>query len=209
MGPNQEPARRQPGASERRGEATLALRALAGGDAAQGARLFELVYAELRRIAARCLADERADHTLQPTALVHEAFLELVDPEGGTSVKDRQEFLAIAAQAMRRTLIDHARGKHRAKRGGGWKRVELEAELGSSNPSPANMAELDLLELDRALEALQAHSAELARLVELRFFAGLPMHEVAEVLGLSERTAGREWSFARAWLERWMKEHGA
>jgi RNA polymerase sigma factor (TIGR02999 family) len=203
MGPNRETARDRPGPPERRGEATVALRALSGGDAAQGARLFELVYAELRRIAARCLAEERSDHTLQPTALVHEAYLELIDPAGGAAVKDRQQFLAVAAQAMRRTLIDHARGKRRAKRGGGWRRVELEAELAKSD-----VEELDLLELDRALEALQAHSPDLARLVELRFFAGLAMGEVAEVLGISERSAGREWSFARAWLERWMREHG-
>jgi RNA polymerase sigma factor (TIGR02999 family) len=202
MGPSREAAPGRPGGPERSGEATLALRALAGGDAAQGERLFELVYAELRRIAARCLAEERCDHTLQPTALVHEAYLELIDPAGGASVKDRQQFLAIAAQAMRRTLIDHARGKRRAKRGGGWKRVELDAER-----AQIDVEELDLLALDRALEALQAHSADLARLVELRFFAGLPMGEVAEVLGISERTAGREWSFARAWLERWMRDH--
>ncbi|HEX6884679.1 MAG TPA: ECF-type sigma factor [Planctomycetota bacterium] len=204
MGPMQEPAQDGPGSPGRRGEATLALHALARGDTAQGQRLFELVYAELRRIADRCLAAERADHTLQPTALVHEAYLELVDPGGSSaSVKDRQHFLAIAAQAMRRTLIDHARGKKRVKRGGGWKRVELDAELAGSD-----VEELDLLELDRALEALQAHAPELARLVELRFFAGLPMAEVAEVLGVSERSAGREWAFARAWLERWMREHG-
>jgi len=203
MGPKRDPAEDEAVVPGRRGEATLALRALSEGDASQGARLFELVYAELRRIAARCLADERADHTLQPTALVHQAYLELIAPEGAAAVKDRQQFLAIAAQAMRRTLIDHARGKRRAKRGGGWKRVELEAELAASD-----VEELDLLELDRALEALAAHSPELARLVELRFFAGLPMAEVAGVLGLSERTAGREWSFARAWLERWMRSHG-
>jgi RNA polymerase sigma factor (TIGR02999 family) len=176
---------------------------MSAGDAAQGARLFELVYAELRRIAARCLAEERADHTLQPTALVHEAYLELIDTSGGATVNDRQQFLAIAAQAMRRTLIDHARGKQRAKRGGGWKRVEIEPEV-----AVGDAQELDLLALDRALEALQAHSAELARLVELRFFGGLSMGEVAEVLGISERSAGREWSFARAWLERQMREPG-
>jgi len=200
MGPDREPARGSPG-GERREEATRALLALGRGDPAQEPRLFELVYAELRRLAARCLEQERADHTLQPTALVHEAYLELIGPDGSASVKDRQQFLAIAAQAMRRTLIDHARGKRRAKRGGDRKRVELDPEL-----APAGEAELDLLELDRALEALRAHSEELARLVELRFFAGLPMKDVAEVLGLSERSAGREWSFARAWLERFMKE---
>ena len=190
------------GSGTRREEATLALQALSRGDTAQGSRLFELVYGELRQLAARCLADERRDHTLQPTALVHEVYLELIGPDGNITVKDRQHFLAIAAQAMRRALIDHARGKQRAKRGGGRKRVDLDSNL------VATGEELDLLELDCALDALRAHSAELAQLVELRFFAGLPMDEVAAVLGVSERTAVREWSFARAWLERWMREHG-
>ncbi len=190
------------GSGTRRKEATLALQALVRGDSAQEPRLFELVYDELRRLAAQLLAGERRDHTLQPTALVHEVYLELIGPDGSVSVKDRQHFLAIAAQAMRRALIDHARGKQRAKRGGGRKRVDLDSNLAVTGE------ELDLLELDCALDALRAHSAELAQLVELRFFAGLPMNEVAAVLGVSERTAVREWSFARAWLERWMREHG-
>lgn len=190
------------GSGMRRKEATLALQALVRGDPAQEPRLFELVYGELRHLAARCLADERRDHTLQPTALVHEVYLELIGPEGSASVKDRQHFLAIAAQAMRRALIDHARGKQREKRGGRRKRVDLDSNLAATGE------ELDLLELDCALDALRAHSAELSQLVELRFFAGLPMNEVAAVLGVSERTAVREWSFARAWLERWMREHG-
>ncbi|NOT32233.1 MAG: sigma-70 family RNA polymerase sigma factor [Planctomycetes bacterium] len=198
MGPD--PKERSLG-DARRSEETRALCAAEPGDGAQNARLFELVYAELRRLAARCLADEREGHTLQPTALVHEAYLELVG-QGDLPVKDKQRFLAIAATAMRRTLIDHARGKARAKRGGGWKRVELEPEV-----SPTESEPLDLGQLDRALEALRAHSEELARLVELRFFAGLPMSSVAEVMGLSERSAGREWSFARAWLQRWLEEH--
>jgi len=190
------------GSGTRRKEATLALQALVRGDSAQEPRLFELVYDELRRLAAQLLAGERRDHTLQPTALVHEVYLELIGPDGSVSVKDRQHFLAIAAQAMRRALIDHARGKQRAKRGGGRKRVDLDSNLAVTGE------ELDLLELDCALDALRAHSAELAQLVELRFFAGLPMNEVAAVLGVSERTAVREWSLARAWLERWMREHG-
>jgi len=183
-------------------EETRALCASATLDAGQSARLFELVYAELRRLAARCLADERTGHTLQPTALVHEAYLELLG-HGDLPVKDRHRFLAIAAQAMRRTLIDHARGRKRVKRGGGWQRVELDPAVSPSEDEP-----LDLEQLDRALEALRAHSEDLARLVELRFFAGLPMAAVAEVLDISERSAGREWSFARAWLQRWLKEHG-
>ena len=187
-------------AQSARHEETRALCARAASDEAGGARLFELVYAELHRLAARCLADERAGHTLQPTALVHEAYLELVG-HGELSVSDRHRFLAIAATAMRRTLIDHARGKGRVRRGGDLRRVELAPDVAPEEGEP-----LDLEEVDRALEALQAHSAELARLVELRFFAGLPMSAVAEVLGLSERSAGREWSFARAWLQRWLRE---
>ncbi len=188
----------------RRAEETRALCAGAAQDAAQGARLFELVYAELRRLAARCLAEEREGHTLQPTALVHEAYLELVG-HGELPVSDRHRFLAIAATAMRRTLIDHARGKGRAKRGGGWRKVEFDPALSLARHTDEP---LDLEQLDRALDALRAHSEDLARLVELRFFAGLPMSAVAEVLGLSERSAGREWSFARAWLQRWLEEHG-
>jgi RNA polymerase sigma factor (TIGR02999 family) len=185
-----------------RTEETRALCAAGTLDPGQSARLFELVYAELRRLAARCLADERTGHTLQPTALVHEAYLELVG-HAELPVKDRHRFLAVAARAMRRTLIDHARGRKRAKRGGGWQRVELDPAI-----SPGAQEPLDLEELDRALEALRAHSEDLARLVELRFFAGLSMGAVAEVLGISERSAGREWSFARAWLQRWLEEHG-
>ena len=185
----------------RRTEETRALCATALLDPGQSARLFELVYAELRCLAARCLADERTEHTLQPTALVHEAYLELVG-HGELPVKDKHRFLAIAATAMRRTLIDHARGRGRVKRGGGWQRVELDPAVSPNEAEP-----LDLEQLDRALDALRAHSEDLAKLVELRFFAGLPMSAVAEVLGISERSAGREWSFARAWLQRWLKEH--
>ena len=197
-----DPADRSSG-DARQTEETRALCAADPGDAAQGARLFELVYTELRRLAARCLADEREGHTLQPTALVHEAYLELVGDGTPLAVKDRNRFLAVAAQAMRRTLIDHARGKGRAKRGGGWKRVELDPSVAPTDEEP-----LDLELLDRALDALREHSDDLARLVELRFFAGLPMDAVADVLGVSERSAGREWSFARAWLQRWIREHG-
>lgn len=201
----QDPKERSSGDATRH-EETRALCAAATGDAARDARLFELVYAELRRLAARCLADERAGHTLQPTALVHEAYLELVGHED-LPVRDRHRFLALAATAMRRTLIDHARGKGRAKRGGGWQRLELEAAL-EPGLAPGQDEPVDLEQLDRALEALRAHSEELARLVELRFFAGLSMGAVAEVLGVSERSAGRDWSFARAWLQRWLEEHG-
>jgi len=191
--PQPQPAREEP---------TGSTRALAAGDEMAQARLFERVYAELRRQAARCLADERAGHTLQPTALVHEVYMELVGTED-LPVKDRNRFLAIAAQAMRRTLIDHARGRKRAKRGGGWRRVELDPAL-----APTGVEPLDLEALDGALAALRERSEDLARLVELRFFAGLPMNAVAEVLGVSERSATREWTFARAWLQRWLKERG-
>lgn len=197
MAPEPEEAQR-PG--DRRQEVTLALRAAAEGDEAQREKVFELVYGELRRLADRYLREERRDHTLQPTALVHEVYLDLLGSE--TDARDRQGFLALAATAMRRTLIDHARGKGRLKRGGGWERVEIDAEALPETGGP-----LDLLRLDEALEALRQHSESMSRLVELRFFAGLPMNAVADVLGVSERTAGRDWSFARAWLQRWMKDH--
>ncbi len=195
----------QPG--EERHDEPREVRAWCAGsaqDPAQDARLFEAVYAELRRLAERCMADERGEHTLQPTALVHEAYLELVGTEDGRDplpFSDRQRFLAVAARAMRRTLIDHARGRGRQKRGGDWQRVALD-------PNVAPVEEpLDFEVLDRALEALRERSEELTRLVELRFFAGLSVEETARALGSSERTVRRDWTFARAWLQRWIKEH--
>ena len=185
------------------GEVTRILSRLgahAGRGGADTARLAELVHAELRRLASGLLAGERDGHTLQPTALVHEAWLRLADQDR-VSWQGRAHFLAIAAQAMRRILLDHARARLSAKRGGGWRAVELDAALPlSDEPASGEARELELLALGEALETLRALAPERARLVELRFFGGLSMDETAEVLGTSLRRAEREWRLAKAWL---------
>jgi RNA polymerase sigma factor (TIGR02999 family) len=156
--------------------------------------LVPMVYLELRRRAAAQLRREGRAHTLQPTALVHEVFIRLV---GQTRLRfeDRAHFLAVCAGLMRRVLIDHARRRLRAKRGGTLCRVELDFE-----PEAPERRDLDLLAVDRALDELQALDPEQARLVELRFFAGLSTEEAAEALGVSSRTVKRDWRSARAWL---------
>lgn len=166
---------------------------LGGGAAAD--ELLPLVYDELKGLAARYLRDERVGHTLQPTALVHEAYVRLVDR---TSVQwaGRKQFFVTAAKAMRNILVDHARGKGRAKRGGGWKRVEMEP---AAEPGGA-AAEADLVALDEALARLTMLDERKARLVELRFFAGMTAEDAADVLGISRSTAAEEWRMARAWL---------
>jgi RNA polymerase sigma factor (TIGR02999 family) len=170
------------------------LRAVERGEPGSAEQLFLLVYDELRRLAGAYLDHERLGHTLQPTALVHEAWMRLVDAET-VEWQGRAHFLGIAARAMRQILVEHARGKQRLKRGGGWRRVELE-------PGLARAAEEgpDLVALDRALERLAALSERQARIVELRFFGGLPVESVAYLLEVSKRTVEREWRFARAWL---------
>ncbi|MEM9381330.1 MAG: ECF-type sigma factor [Planctomycetota bacterium] len=181
-------------------DVTLALRAVAaGGAAGDGAhsRLFELVYDGLQRLAARHLSRERSDHTLQATALVHEAWIKLVD-QSVVPDRGREHFLSVASQAMRRILVDHARGRHRSKRGGDRARVPLDA---LDEPSAVGAeVELDLVELDAALQRLGERAPRQARLVELRFFGGLTMPEVAGALDVSLTTAEREWRVARAWL---------
>jgi RNA polymerase sigma-70 factor (ECF subfamily) len=156
--------------------------------------LLPLVYAELRDLAARLLRHERPDHTLQPTALVHEAYLRLVDQRVGTW-ENRAHFLGIAAQAMRRILVDHARRRATAKRRGA--RVTLDEEL-----SPATGPSVDLLEIDAALERLAALDERQARVVEFRFFGGLNVEETAAALGIGTATVKRDWTLARAWLHR-------
>lgn len=166
-----------------------------GADGDDSRALVESAYRELHAVAERLLASERADHTLQPTALVHEAWLRLED---GGRFNDAHHFFATAARAMRRVLVDHARGKGRAKRGGGWQRVELEPVSGDDDTP----GEVDLVALDAALEQLEAASPRQARVVELRFFAGLEMDAIAEVLKVSPATVARDWRFARAWMAR-------
>ena len=159
--------------------------------------LFPLVYDELRRLAGFFMAREQAGHTLQPTALVHEAYLRLVD-QTRTGFKGRTHFLAVGAQVMRRLLIDHARKRGAAKRGLGWQRVTLGPTCEAS--SPEALSAEDLLTLNAALERLAAVDEREARIVTLRFFGGLNVEEVAEALGVSKRTVESDWRHARAWL---------
>lgn len=166
------------------------------GDEAAREELLPLVYDHLRNLAGGILRRESPGHTLQATALVHEAWMRLSDL-GRVEAKDRGHFTAIAARSMRQILVDHARKKKAGKRGGGWDRVTLDAAL-----SNLERGELDILALEQALETLTAQDPRKARVVELRFFGGLSMPEIAEVLGVSVRTAESDWFMARAWLRR-------
>lgn len=175
---------------------TQVLNAIEQGDPCAAEQLLPLVYDELRKLAAHRLAGEGPGHTLQPTALVHEAYLKLVGPDPQHPWNGRVHFFAAAAEAMRRILIDHARRKHRATRGGKMRRVELddiEMVTGSGGAD-------ELLALDEALTQLTAVDARKAELVRLRYFAGLTLEQAAELLGISRATADRHWAFARAWL---------
>jgi RNA polymerase sigma factor (TIGR02999 family) len=175
------------------GEVTRLLQAARCGEREALDRLLPLVYDELRQLAARQLGRERAGHTLGATALVHEAYVKLSG--GGTcGAGDRAHFLAIAARAMRQVLVDHARRRARAKRGGGWERTTL-----GEGDAAVEFRPEEMLALDRALEELDPRQREI---VEYRFFAGMEEREVAEVLGISERTVRRDWVKARAWLYR-------
>lgn len=176
--------------------ATVALQTLAAGDGRAADELLPLIYTELRALAAARLADERSDHTLQPTALVHEAYLKLID-QTRVQWRDRQHFFAVAAEIIRRILVDHARAKNAAKRGGDRHRVDLHGMEVSEATSP-----VDYVQLDEALCDLAALSERQARVVELRHFAGLEVVAVAEVLGISERTVVGDWKFARVWLQK-------
>ncbi len=178
-----------------REEATTCLLGLEQ-DPASRKRLFEMLYADLKAQAAALLRRERPDHTLQATALVHEAWLKLIAP-GSLRTNDRKHFLALAAQAMRRVLVDHARGRGREKRGGPRTRVELDEGVAIAEPDSQ-----DLLAIDEALTRLYAQSERLGKLVELRFFAGLSRQDAAEALGISEATATRMWRVAKAELTR-------
>jgi RNA polymerase sigma-70 factor (ECF subfamily) len=160
-------------------------------------QLLPLVYAELRRQAARHLRRERRDHTLQTTGLINEAYLKLVD-QRSVKWESRTHFFAIASQAMRRILLDYARARKRAKRGGGDIRLSLAAaEQIASDQKP-----IDLIVLDEALTRLEAIDEQWSRVVELRYFSGLSLEETATILHISRATAAREWSMAKAWLHR-------
>ena len=173
---------------------TRILEAAGKGDGKAAEELLPLVYGELRRLAAHKMANETANHTLQPTALVHEAWLKLVAAPD-RQFKNREHFFAAAAEAMRRILIDNARRKLALRRGAGRERVELEAvEL------PVEVQADELLALNEALDKLATRDKQKAELVKLRFFVGLTTEEAAEILGISVPTAKRYWAFSRAWL---------
>jgi RNA polymerase sigma factor (TIGR02999 family) len=176
-------------------EVTHILQAIEGGDPQAASRLLPLVYDELRRLAAQKLAHEKPGQTLSATALVHEAYLRLVGQGDEPQWNSRGHFFAAAAEAMRRILINRARDKQRLKRGGAWKRIDLD-QLAVADRA----ADEELLALDESLERLAREDPACAELVKLRFFAGLTQEEAAAALGLARRTADRTWAYARAWL---------
>lgn len=186
------------------GDASLLVEALASGDRDAGARLLDLVYGELRGLARDFLSRERADHTLQATALVHEAWMKLADQDR-VSIQGRNHFFAVAALAMRRVLVDHARARVADRRGGGARREELATELADGlHDATERWSQVDLLTLDDGLAELARRSDRAARIVELRFFGGMTEKQVADVLGVAPSTVTLEWKAARAWLSSWM-----
>lgn len=176
-------------------EVTRILSAIDQGDPLAAEQLLPLVYDELRKLAAQKLAQEKAGQTLQPTALVHEAYLRLVDVNEGQAWNSRGHFFAAAAEAMRRILIDNARRKKADKRGGRRARVSLD-HVDAVTVAPPD----ELLALDEALEKLGHHDPVAGQLVKLRYYAGLSLEQAAEALGISSATAYRHWTFGRAWL---------
>ena len=183
-------------------EVTRILSAIEQGDPHAAEQLLPLVYEELRKLAAQKLAQEKPGQTLQATALVHEAYLRLVDVKKVQSWDSRGHFFAAAAEAMRRILIDQARRKRRPKHGGGRKRVDFNQAL-----SLGESANDDLLALDEALEKLAHQEPAKAELVKLHYFAGLSLEEAGQILSISHRTAKRHWAYARAWLGRELSVH--
>ena len=176
-------------------EVTRILSQIDEGDPSAAEQLLPLVYDELRKLAAARMAQEKTGQTLQATALVHEAYLRLVDVESSQQWNSRGHFFAAAAEAMRRILIDRARDKKRLKRGGDRQKLDLDAiEIALNTPAD------DLLALDEALERLASEYKQCAELVKLRFFAGMSQREAAAALGIARRTADRQWAFARARL---------
>jgi RNA polymerase sigma-70 factor, ECF subfamily len=169
------------------------LERVSAGDAQAASRLMPLVYDELRRRAAAYLRRERGGHTLQPTALVHEAYLRMVDQRA--SWRNRSQFFGVAAEMMRRILVDRARARRAAKRSGQWARVTLDDAI-----AVTRSADVDVLDLDAALTRLAALDPRKSRIAELRFFGGLSLQETGEVLEVSVATVERDWQFARAWL---------
>lgn len=175
-------------------DVTVLLREVSSGSTVAPERLLELVYDDLRRLAGAYMKNERSDHTLQATALVHEAYMRLVDWKN-VSWENRAQFFSVAAQVMRKILIDHARARKSQKRGG--QKLILDEAV-----SMPDHRQIDLLALDEALEALEKLDPRQAKIVELRFFGGLSIKETAYVLKVSEATVRRDWTFAKAWFQR-------
>lgn len=186
-------------AADAREQITRLLHDWSDGDTTALPRLVEAVYPELRRIAAKHLRGERSGHTLQPTAIVNEAYLRLAQQEPGKQWQDRRHFFAVAARVVRAVLIDHARARLAMKRGAGVASVEL-GSADAGVPAPP----LDLLDLDAALRALETIDPEQGRIVELRYFAGLSIDETAETLGASPSTVKRGWIAAKTFLRRYL-----
>ena len=184
-----------------RSDATQVLSDYVQGDEQAAERLLPLVYEELKRIAATYLRDEREGHSLQPTAIVHEAYLHLVDIDR-IGWNGRRHFLAMAARTMRRVLVDHARARGTDKRGGRMKRVELR------EPHAEGIEIVDALALEEALEELAGIDERQAQVIELRFFGGLTLDETAALCGVSRDTVKLDWRMARAWLNRKLSEGG-
>jgi RNA polymerase sigma factor (TIGR02999 family) len=182
-------------------DVTRILSAIEQGDSQAAEHLLPLVYDELRKLAAQKMAQEKPGQTLQATALVHEAYIRLVDVDKAQHWNSRGHFFAAAAEAMRRILIDRARDKKRLSRGGQRRKIDLDAIDVALN-TPAD----DLLDLDEALEKLASEYPECAELVKLRFFAGMSLGEAATALGLARRTADRHWAYGRAWLHQQLRQ---
>lgn len=194
-------------ASENNENVTVLLNEMRNGSANAAEQLFPIVYGELHELARACMRRQSPGHTLQTTALVNEAFLKLAGSGDSAEWEGRYHFMRVAARAMRSVLVDHARGRGAAKRGGGWKRSPLaSAETFTGEPSS------DLLALDEALSAMVDFDERKARIVEMRFFGGMTVEETAMVMNVSEATIKREWRLARAWLRRELNrddEHAA
>lgn len=179
---------------------TLILNRARAGDPSAASELLPLVYDELRKLASARMTNERANHTLQPTALVHEAWLRLTGNEPNMQFANRAHFFVAAAEAMRRILIDRALAKATRKRGGGWKRLDLDKiEIA------ADADDDTLLLVNECLEMLAKEQPQAAEIVKLRFFAGLTLEQAGQAMGFTDRTAKRHWAFARAWLYDAMK----
>lgn len=185
----------RPETSEPGADATVLLKRVSAGEAGAAEALLSLLYGELRRLAGSFFTRQRADHTLQPTALVNEAYIRLL--KGDSAFESRGHFMAVAATAMRQVLTDHARRVRADKRGAGLERVTLDdVQIGASSNT------VDLIALDTALTKLAALNARHARVVELRAYAGMTVPEIAEVLGVSQRTVENDWRLVRAWMVR-------